>query len=327
MKTRSIFLAITGTFVFTIILFSLLNKEFKLFQSDSDSQIIIGINEWPGYSPVIYAKILGLYEKYHLDVKVILYPGQYESNLAFERESTNAFGAVLPDLIPLNSNKVKARPVIICDYSNNGDVLISNRNIKSIKELKGKTIGIDSLNSFSHMFVLEVLKNHGLKESDVNFKIIPYQEVDRSIENKIIDAGHTWNPAKTAAIKNGKKIIATGNDIPGFIIDSIAFSERYIELYPKKIELFKRAFYEAQTEMINNPTLASEKMKAFYHNNSEEYAKSFSDLHFITKDEFQNLINYTFESKIKYYNDFYVERGQVSDPNIYRSIMPRWILE
>ena len=68
-----------------------------------------------------------------------------------------------------------------------------------IKDLKGKTIGVERINSFSHLFVLTALEKAGLRESDFFIKNIGAQYVADAIGRGEIDAGHTYGPGKSEA--------------------------------------------------------------------------------------------------------------------------------
>lgn len=308
----------TLSFITLIAYLVYVNNDFN----SSSKRIKIGVNEWAGYSPVIYAKLTGMFDKNDLPIDIIYMPGQSESNSNFVKGNTQGLGAVLSDIVLMRSSGIKVKVLTITDYSESGDVIVANKNIKSMKELKGKTIGIDSLNSFSHMYVLEALKNNGINENEVNFKIIPYSKASDAITNHLVDAAHTWNPGKTQAINAGHVIISKAGDIPGLILDTFSFNETFLEKNPTFAKKFIDIFYKAQELMIKDPIKSSELIKSFYNNNPIEHAQSFKDIHFVTYNEYLNInSNKTLLGILKTYEKFYLERGQLSDPNANKSIL------
>ncbi len=289
-------------------------------------KIKIAINEWSGFAPVVYAQEMGLYKKNNLDVEIILTPGMNESTEIFMKREADAICTVLSDSLVMRSNGVDARVVLIADSSLTGDVIIANSKIKSIKDLKNKYIGIDALNSFSHVFVLEALAKYGIKESEVHFKIIPYYEVARTLSKGIIDAAHTWDPGKREALRAGHHVIFNAKEIPGMISDTITFNERFINKNPEEVKTFTNIFFEAQNEMLKNPKAAAAKMAHFFKNNPEEFYGTFKDIHFTTKEESHKMIYAvddpaSAQANLKKYNKFFLERGQVADRELYRKAL------
>ena len=100
-----------------------------------------------------------------------------------------------------NSEGVNSRLVWVIDYSGTADVIIGSENITTIADLKGKKIGVEGINTFSHIFVLQALAKAGLYEKDVQFENIPAQGILKALESKQIDAGHTWGPTSLLLLR------------------------------------------------------------------------------------------------------------------------------
>ena len=90
------------------------------------------------------------------------------------------------------------------DYSETGDVIIGS--INSIEELKGKTIGVEGINTFSHIFALRTIESYGMSEGDVFFEIVLAQDVVKKIEDGTIQAGHTWEPTKSEGVAGARSV-------------------------------------------------------------------------------------------------------------------------
>ena len=94
---------------------------------------------------------------------------------------------------------MNSRLVWVFDNSGSADAIVGPQNT-TIADLNGKKIGIEGINTFSHIFVLQILAKAGLYEKDVQFENIPAQGILKALDNKQIDAGHTWGPTKFAAL-------------------------------------------------------------------------------------------------------------------------------
>ncbi len=60
------------------------------------------------------------------------------------------------------------------EYSGTGDVILGSKNM-TVNELKKKKIGVEGLNIFSHIFVLQILTKAGYK--DIQFANIAAQDM------------------------------------------------------------------------------------------------------------------------------------------------------
>jgi ABC-type nitrate/sulfonate/bicarbonate transport system substrate-binding protein len=56
--------------------------------------------------------------------------------------------------------------ILVTDYSNGNDMVVAKPGIKSLKDLKGKKIGVE-VGFVDHLLLLNGLKKAGLAESDV----------------------------------------------------------------------------------------------------------------------------------------------------------------
>ncbi|MCH8915938.1 MAG: ABC transporter substrate-binding protein [Thaumarchaeota archaeon] len=200
-----------------------------MFQEASQKEVNLIMNVWPGYAHAIIADERGFFEDngVQVNLKVVKeYPDMI--NLFLDGGYDGFFG-VYSDVILLNSKGTPLKVVYIADYSSGGDVVVSEPDIATVADLKGKTIGIEELNSFSHVFLLDLLKRNGLTESDVTMVEIPAHQVLDALDSGIIDAGHTWEPTQSEALAKGYKLLATSADTPGIITDVLAFKKSVVE--------------------------------------------------------------------------------------------------
>ncbi len=285
----------------------------------------IAVSEWAGSAPAIYAQVLGLYDKYNVQVELIYTKNPTESYELLKAEQVDGAFAVLTDLILLRSVGLGIKAAFFTDYSEDGDSIIALPEIQDIKSLKGKTIGIDGFNTFSHVFVLKTLEKHGLQERDVFFKLIPFDKALLALQNKEVDAAHTWDPTLREALILGYRRIATAKEIPGVILDCFAFKDEILNQYPGLVAHFTKIYYEAQEKMLVDPFRAAQDMKYFFKNDPDVFAHSFKDLHFISREENQRRMKDSaadsFSKEALGINLFYLKRGQTSESDLHHRVI------
>ncbi|MBI4708108.1 MAG: ABC transporter substrate-binding protein [Candidatus Omnitrophica bacterium] len=287
-------------------------------QKEPKKPIKIGISVWPGYAHAFISQEKGFFKKNGVDVELILKKEQYESLELYRDGGCDGVFSVMPDIVRVNSEGIPTRVVYIVDYSTTGDVIIANPKIDSLTDLKGKTISFEGVNSFSHIFVLESLEKAGIKEADVYFKLVPSHQVLAELEKGSIDAGHTWNPTKTEAIKKGYKIIAYAKEAPDIIIDVLAFNDNIIKQRPDEIKAIVKSLLEARDFIYSNKEEAIKIMGQAEGMSKEAMIDGLDGI--IQPDLKANFLDMVGlsgkESRIArsmhFISEFYIKRGQLS---------------
>jgi ABC-type nitrate/sulfonate/bicarbonate transport system substrate-binding protein len=88
--------------------------------------------------------------------------------------------------------------------------------IKSVKDLKGKTIGINGFATSGHLWLKTALEKAGLAESDVTIVPIPFPAMAESLHSGKLDVGQFPQPFMAMLEKQGKvtKIFTAKEAIP-----------------------------------------------------------------------------------------------------------------
>jgi NitT/TauT family transport system substrate-binding protein len=215
--------------------------------------IRIAINQWPGFAHAFIAQEKGFFAKNNVQVDLVFKKEASDSFKLYQNAEVDGCFTVLPDALLLNLMGIPTKAVCVVDYSVDGDVIIGRPGIESLSELEGKTVSFEGANSFSRIFVLTMLGKAGLKESDLRFADLPAQDVWRSIEKGLIDAGHTWEPTKSEALKNGCKVLARAGDVPGIIVSVLVFDDDVIIKRPDDVRAVVRSLFEALDFAKRNP--------------------------------------------------------------------------
>ncbi len=297
---------------------------------ESKTPIKIAINEWPGYAHAFLAQEKGFFEKNGVVVELIFDRDYTTSQQRYIDGEVNGVFEVLPDTMFRNTQGLPSKVVYLMDYSETGDVIVGS--VNSIEELKGQTIGVEGINTFSHIFVLKTIESNGMTEGDVLFEIVLAQDVLKKLEDGTIQAGHTWEPTKSEAIKKGYKVLATAGDFPYLVTDVLVFDQKIIEEQPDDIQKIVQSLFEAQEFQKIYPD-ESVRIMAEAENVSQEAMLSGLDAVFMTDlDENIKVMDPSNDPTLKNAIDeiakFYMERGQISyKPTFYDIIEPKFVKE
>lgn len=295
--------------------------------------IRIALNVWPGYAHVFIAQEKGFFKENNVDVELCLTKEAIDSLEIYKNGEADGIFTIVPDVIMLSAERIPAKIVYVADYSDTGDVIVGRAQYNSLADLKGKAVSFEGFNTFSHMFVIKALENAGIENIDVKFANIKAHKVLIALEQGEIDAGHTWNPTKSQALKKGYKILGKAGDTPGVITDVLAFNPGIIKERPEKIHAIVKSMLQARDFTCTNRDEAIAIMAKAEGMAEEEMADGIDGIH--QPDLKENVEAMKKTEKMtsiycsgEYAAGFFLNRGQLSQkPNLDEMIEPRFINE
>jgi NitT/TauT family transport system substrate-binding protein len=237
--------------------------------------IRIAFSPWIGDAPLVLAA--NEFKKNNVLVELVLTENATKAEELYVNGLVDGLSSIYTNTIFHNSEGVNSRLVWVIDYSGTADVILGSQNT-TIADLKGKKIGIEGINTFSHIFVLKALDKAGLYENDVQFEDIPAQDILKALDNKQIEAGHTWGPTKLAAIQSGYKILATAKDVPGIITDVLIFNSKIVDTRPEDIEAIVKSINQGKEYLDSNKEKSSQVLSNFFNMTREEVQDGFEGI-------------------------------------------------
>jgi NitT/TauT family transport system substrate-binding protein len=173
----------------------------------ADRTVRFAINVWAGWSPIIYAnngfkpgKLWKTPGGKDFKVELVLIDDPIAMRDAYAAGNLHIGWATL-DMLPLfleglrKDSRVMPRVYQQVDWSNGGDGIVVRENIKTMADLRGKTVVL-AQNSPSHFFILNALINAGVQPSEVNFKFTQdaFQAAAAFNADKTISGCVSWAP-------------------------------------------------------------------------------------------------------------------------------------
>ena len=184
----------------------------------------IGYSDWPGFTILEVAKQKGWFKEAGVDVELAWF--DYLPSLdAFSAGKIDAVTCVATDALVNGANGAKSKLIAILDYSNGSDMIIGAPGVNSIKDLKGKKIGLE-VTLMEHLLLLKALELNGMKQSDVELVNTATNETPQTLGSGKVAAVGAWYPVSGQALKQvaGSKAIFTSADVKGLIYDVLAVS-------------------------------------------------------------------------------------------------------
>ncbi len=184
----------------------------------------IGYSDWPGWVAWEVGIEKDWFKDAGVDVKFDWF--DYVASMdAFAAGKLDAVAMTNGDTLVTGAAGGKGIMYLINDYSNGNDMVVAKPGINSVKDLKGKKIGVE-IGFVSHLLLLDALQQNGLSEADVELVNVPTNETPQVLASGQVDAIVAWQPNSGQALKlvPGSKSVFSSADQPGLIYDVLAVS-------------------------------------------------------------------------------------------------------
>lgn len=184
----------------------------------------IAYSDWPGWVAWDIGIQKGWFKEAGVDVEFVWF--EYVASMdAFAAGQVDAVCMTNGDALVTGSSGKACKGILINDFSNGNDMVVAAPGIRSMKDLKGKKIGVE-LGFVGHLLLLKGLEANGLKESDVTLVNVPTGETPQALASKQVDAIVAWQPNSGQALKQvpGSRPVFTSADAPGIIYDLLYVS-------------------------------------------------------------------------------------------------------
>ena len=236
----------------------------------------VGIVEWPGYAGGVYAnsglnhrKDSIFWRDCGLLVDFVLMPnGKRDRQLALSEPhgrlnpghldviwSTVDYAAEeLPRL--RREHGIDARIFLQVDWSRGGDAIVSAPEIRSIRELKGRTVALD-WHGPSGWLLASALRAEGLTKDDVHIKDTqsPKKAAELFEADENVAAAVLWEPYVTQSIagKRSAKVLLSTSSAANLIADVLVARKDFIAAHTKALTAFCNCWLKGAEDVNQDP--------------------------------------------------------------------------
>jgi NitT/TauT family transport system substrate-binding protein len=221
-----------------------------------------------------------------------------------------------------------ARVVLVTDQSAGGDAVVVQPNIQNVADLKGKRIGT-KIGDFGELLVITMLERNGLTTDDVTLVNTEAEAIPARLQAGDLQAGQTWDPYISEAVKAGAKVLFSTKETPGLIPGVMVFRNNILINRPNDIQAFTRAWFQAVDYWKANPEKGNALIAKKFNIKPKEVSLDGLDL-FSRQDNLKALTLGTTTESLHYtaklYADYYIRTGGLSTaPDIQKLIDPSFV--
>ena len=247
----------------------------------------IAYSDWPGFTILEVAKQKGWFKEAGVEVELVWF--DYLPSLdAFSANKVDAVTVVTTDALVNGANGAKSKIICLLDFSEGSDMIIGAPGVNSLKDLKGKKVGLE-LTLVEHLLLLKGLEANGMKQSDVEFINTPTNDTPQVLASGKVAAVGAWYPVSGQALKQvaGSKALFTSADAKGLIYDCLAVNPTSFAKHKADWAKVVGVFYKC-VDYLKDPKTADDAIKimaAKVGADVADYAKAIPGTHFLTLAE------------------------------------------
>jgi NitT/TauT family transport system substrate-binding protein len=197
---------------------------FGLHAAQAGTPLKVAYSDWPGWVAWDVAVQKGWFKEAGVDVEFLWF--EYVPSMdAYAAGKVDAVCMTNGDALVTGANGKPSKGILLNDFSNGNDMVVAKAGIKSVKDLKGKKIGVE-VGFVDHLLLLKALESAGLQEKDVTLVNMPTNQTAQALASGSVAAIAAWQPNSGQALKEvpGSTAIFTSANAPGLIYDLLCVS-------------------------------------------------------------------------------------------------------
>lgn len=242
----------------------------------------IGTNVWIGSEPLYLARELGRLDP--AAVQLVEYPSASEVLRAFRNQAIDGMVISLDELFGLAADGLQPRVVLVVDVSHGADVVVGRRGMRSMRDLAGKSVAVES-GALGAFVLSRALALNGMQAGDVEVVHLESNEQPNAFERGRVDGAVTFDPYRTQLLKAGAQTLFDSTQIPGEIVDLLAVRASALRERPKALAALLGGWFGALDYMQADPKDAARRMGIRQQTSGEQFLEAQRGLHVPTRAE------------------------------------------
>ena len=256
----------------------------------SKQSVTIGMVTFPGYAPLYLAKEKKLFEG--VDVNLVRIESIGDLRAAMNSGKIDMYAATYDIFEAVENNTPPGIGFLAIDESHGGDGVAVSKDIKDLKDLKGKSVAAEP--GFPPYFILQYLLNkEGMSLADINFKDLPSADAGNAFVSGQVDVAATYEPylSISANKRDGASVLVSSADTPGLIVDFLFASEDLVKNDKEVLKRIADGWFAAVNYWKQNPDESVKIMAKSFGVDNAEMEDIKSGISWLTLEDNQKLFD------------------------------------
>jgi NitT/TauT family transport system substrate-binding protein len=174
--------------------------------------------------------------------------------------------------------------VLVVDVSRGADVVVGRPGMRSMRDLKGRSVAVES-SALGSFVLARALAVNGMQANDVNVVHLESNEQPAAFEKGEVDGAVTFDPYRAQLVDAGASVVFDSTRIPGEIVDLLAIRASVIERHPRPIQSLLAGWFDAIDYIARDPADAARRMGIRQQTSGEKFLAAQKGLHIPSREE------------------------------------------
>ena len=220
----------------------------------SGDVIKIGYSAWPGWFPLAVADQEKIFKDAGLNVELTYFADYTASLDALVAGKVDVNAQTLNDTIFGVAAGSDQKVIVVGDNSTGNDAVICDSSIKTVKDLKGKTIAAEE-GVVDHFLLLQALAANDMTQDDIDFVGVKTDAAAAGFAGGQFDCVAVFAPFTVQALeRKGSHVVVSSKDFPGVIPDHLVATAALVKDRPKDVQKLVDAWYATLAKLEADPT-------------------------------------------------------------------------
>lgn len=235
----------------------------------------VASHEWPGYEPLHLARELGYFDEEKIHVYEV--PSATASIRAFRNGYIDVVALTLDEALLLLEDKVPIKVLLVMDVSNGADAIVARPPIQSLKDIKDKAVGVESMALGAYMLTRALIKG-GLQPESVKPIYIPFNKHEEAYKQHLVDILVTFEPVKSKIVQLGGRILIDSKELPNEIFDVLVIRETALNSHLQEVKSLLNGWFKAVDYLASNKEDAAFTVARRINSTPEQFINSLNDI-------------------------------------------------
>ncbi len=250
--------------------------------SQAAQKLTVAHSTWIGYGALYIAREKGFFEQAGLDVDLKIIEASSDALAAMQGGQIDVVASTVDNFSLFAGNGANLSLLMTLDESAGGDGIVAKKDIATVADLKGRTVGVQK-GSISQFLLAQALDKAGLTMDDIKAIDMKSGDAGAAFVAGSVDAAVTWQPwlGKAAASDSGKILIDT-KAMPGLIVDALATRSDFAKEHATTFKAFVKAYYQGIDFLKADPAVGNEIIARNLKMSKETLEESLNDVRFFS---------------------------------------------
>lgn len=194
----------------------------------------VAVSLWPGSEALVLGRDGGILPPRR--VRVVELPFASAVTRTFDDDAVDLAVLSLDGVLQLLEIGEKMRVVMVMDQSTGGDAVMARPEIKSLKELKGKRVGVDAFGVGMYLLI-NALEKESMTLSDIQIVPLTQPEVESMFQEGSIDAAVASEPWLSQIGGRGMQRLYDSTELKTPILRMLVASDRACTVFADELTL------------------------------------------------------------------------------------------